>query len=155
MSKKIDVFKISHFFRLLILDEIDALESRKQTILYTIFEWPSIKGSKVVLVGVANALDLTDRMLPRLEANVSLKPTLMNFAPYSKQQILDIISKKLEQVRNVLFPQTSFTIAVIFSFYGVHGFQVDRPIFKIFLLYYRRISSTCLTLLLFSYWLEK
>ncbi|KAL1457749.1 hypothetical protein WDU94_007943 [Cyamophila willieti] len=36
-------------------------------------------------------------MLPRLEANVTLKPTLLNFSPYSKQQILDIISQKLKQ----------------------------------------------------------
>lgn len=85
-------------FRLLILDEIDALESRKQTILYSIFEWPAITGSKLVLIGVANALDLTDRMLPRLQANVKLQPTLMNFAPYSKHQILDIISHKLKKV---------------------------------------------------------
>ncbi|KAI5742434.1 hypothetical protein M8J77_007171 [Diaphorina citri] len=90
-------FDTKHKSILLILDEIDALESRKQTILYTIFEWPSIQGSKLVLVGVANALDLTDRMLPRLQANVTLQPTLMNFAPYSREQILEIISQKLKQ----------------------------------------------------------
>uniref|UniRef100_A0A8D8VCG5 Cell division control protein 6 homolog n=1 Tax=Cacopsylla melanoneura TaxID=428564 RepID=A0A8D8VCG5_9HEMI len=97
LSAILKYFDTKHKSILLILDEIDALESRKQTILYTIFEWPSIVSSKLVLVGVANALDLTDRMLPRLEANVTLKPTLLNFSPYSKQQILEIISQKLKQ----------------------------------------------------------
>ncbi|GAB1868508.1 Cell division control protein [Camponotus japonicus] len=83
---------------LLVLDEIDQLESKKQSVLYSIFEWPSIPNSKLILVGIANALDLTDRILPRLQARCELKPMLMHFAPYTKQQISDIISSRLNQV---------------------------------------------------------
>ncbi|XP_070172804.1 cell division control protein 6 homolog isoform X1 [Polyergus mexicanus] len=82
---------------LLVLDEIDQLESKKQSVLYSIFEWPSIPESKLILVGIANALDLTDRILPRLQARCELKPTLIHFAPYTKQQIFDIISARLNQ----------------------------------------------------------
>ncbi|KAL6424147.1 hypothetical protein ACFW04_009782 [Cataglyphis niger] len=82
---------------LLVLDEIDQLESKKQSVLYSIFEWPSIPDSKLILVGIANALDLTDRILPRLQARCELKPMLMHFAPYTKQQIFDIISTRLNQ----------------------------------------------------------
>lgn len=82
--------------RLLILDEIDQLDSRKQSILYTIFEWPSYAASKLILIGIANALDLTDRILPRLQSKCELKPQLMHFAPYSKNQIMEIYKQRLE-----------------------------------------------------------
>lgn len=90
-----------HKMLLLVLDEIDQLESRKQSVLYSIFEWPSIPDSKLILIGIANALDLTDRILPRLQARCELKPALMHFAPYSKQQIFDIISARLNEANAV------------------------------------------------------
>lgn len=95
-----------HKTLLLVLDEIDQLESRKQSVLYSIFEWPSILNSKLILIGIANALDLTDRILPRLQARCELKPALMHFAPYSKQQIFDIISARLNEANaaNVFTP---------------------------------------------------
>ena len=40
-----------YFYRILILDEMDQLESKSQEILYTIFEWPSLSKSKLVLIG--------------------------------------------------------------------------------------------------------
>ncbi|XP_036143018.1 cell division control protein 6 homolog isoform X2 [Monomorium pharaonis] len=95
-----------HKMLLLVLDEIDQLDSRKQSVLYSIFEWPSIPNSKLILVGIANALDLTDRILPRLQARCELKPALMHFTPYSKQQIFDIISARLNEANatNVFTP---------------------------------------------------
>lgn len=95
-----------HKMLLLVLDEIDQLESKKQSVLYSIFEWPSLPDSKLILVGIANALDLTDRILPRLQARCELKPTLMHFASYTKQQISDIISARLSRANafNVFTP---------------------------------------------------
>jgi cell division control protein 6 len=85
-----------------VLDEIDQLDSKRQTVLYTIMEWPSIRNSKIVLVGIANALDLTDRVLPRLKSSLPIQPLLIHFEPYSKQQIMDIITDRLEQVNDFL-----------------------------------------------------
>ncbi|KYM93090.1 Cell division control protein 6 like protein [Atta colombica] len=95
-----------HKTLLLVLDEIDQLESKKQSVLYSIFEWPSKPNSKLILIGIANSLDLTDRILPRLQARCELKPMLMHFAPYSKQQIFDIISTRLNEANaiNVFTP---------------------------------------------------
>ncbi|KAK7071765.1 AAA ATPase [Halocaridina rubra] len=82
---------------LIVLDEIDQLDSKNQEVLYSIFEWPSLKDSRLVLVGIANALDLTDRILPRLQARPNFKPELLHFPPYSKAEIVKIINERLQQ----------------------------------------------------------
>lgn len=81
----------------MVLDEIDQLENKNQSILYTIFEWPSKPSFKLILIGIANALDLTDRTLPRLQAKCELKPKLMHFAPYTKNQIVEILTSRLKE----------------------------------------------------------
>jgi cell division control protein 6 len=88
-----------HKMTLLILDEVDQLSTlgKKQNILYHIFEWPSIPNSKLILVGIANALDLTDRLLVRLQSKCELKPKVMHFSAYTKAQIVDIFKSRLEQ----------------------------------------------------------
>jgi len=82
---------------LLVLDEVDQLESRDQTVLYTVFEWPALQNSKLALVGIANSLDLTARVLPRLQVKEAYRPTLLHYPPYTKQQLITIISTRLNQ----------------------------------------------------------
>ncbi|XP_028675261.1 cell division control protein 6 homolog [Erpetoichthys calabaricus] len=83
---------------LLVLDEMDQLDSKGQDVLYTIFEWPWLENSRLCLIGIANALDLTDRILPRLQARPGCKPQLLNFAPYTRQQLAEIVQDRLTQV---------------------------------------------------------
>ncbi|XP_020661541.3 cell division control protein 6 homolog [Pogona vitticeps] len=83
---------------LLVLDEMDQLDSKGQDVLYTMFEWPSLPNSRLVLIGIANALDLTDRILPRLQARPKCRPQLLNFPPYNKDQLVSILQERLKQV---------------------------------------------------------
>ena len=39
--------------KLLVLDEIDQLDSKNQAVLYTVFEWPALQGSRLALVGLS------------------------------------------------------------------------------------------------------
>ncbi|SPP77395.1 cell division control protein 6 homolog [Drosophila guanche] len=82
---------------LLVLDEIDQLCTTRQAVLYTIFEWPALPGARILLVGIANSLDLTDRTLTRLNARCELKPRLMHFPSYTKQQIVEIFKSRLAE----------------------------------------------------------
>lgn len=80
---------------LLVLDEVDQLDSKSQEVLYTLFEWPYLQGSKLVLVGIANALDLTDRILPRLRMRESFCPAELTFPAYSRSEIVSILRSRL------------------------------------------------------------
>ncbi|XP_020784298.1 LOW QUALITY PROTEIN: cell division control protein 6 homolog [Boleophthalmus pectinirostris] len=82
---------------LLVLDEMDQLDSKAQDVLYTIFEWPHLPKSRLCLIGIANALDLTDRILPRLQARPECRPLLLNFPPYSRQELTAIVQDRLAQ----------------------------------------------------------
>ncbi|XP_009079412.1 PREDICTED: LOW QUALITY PROTEIN: cell division control protein 6 homolog, partial [Acanthisitta chloris] len=82
---------------LLVLDELDQLESKGQDVLYTLFEWPQLPNSRLVLIGLANALDLTDRSLARLGAHLASRPCLLHFAPYTKEQLTCILQERLGQ----------------------------------------------------------
>ncbi|XP_075993036.1 cell division control protein 6 homolog [Genypterus blacodes] len=82
---------------LLVLDEMDQLDSKAQDVLYTVFEWPFLDKSRLSLIGVANALDLTDRILPRLQARPHCRPLLLNFPPYSRQELVAIVQDRLSQ----------------------------------------------------------
>lgn len=82
----------------MVLDEMDQLDSKNQEILYTMFEWPSLPRSRLVLIGIANALDLTDRILPRLQARPKCRPQLLHFPPYTRDQIVIVLTDRLSQV---------------------------------------------------------
>uniref|UniRef100_A0A8C6Y4E2 Cell division control protein n=1 Tax=Naja naja TaxID=35670 RepID=A0A8C6Y4E2_NAJNA len=83
---------------LVVLDEMDQLDSKGQDVLYTVFEWPSLPNSRLILIGIANALDLTDRILPRLQTRPLCRPQLLNFSPYSKDQLASILQDRLKKV---------------------------------------------------------
>jgi cell division control protein 6 len=80
---------------LVVLDEIDHIVTLDLESLYRLFEWSLQKTTCLALVGIANALDLTDRFLPRLKSR-NLKPELLPFLPYTAGQIKDVITSKLK-----------------------------------------------------------
>ncbi|UYV70411.1 CDC6 [Cordylochernes scorpioides] len=82
---------------LVVLDEMDhLLDSKHQEVLYRIFEWPRMERSRLVLVGVANALDFADRFLPRLRT-LGCAPRQLTFPPYTRLQIASILQNRLLQ----------------------------------------------------------
>ena len=88
---------------LVLLDEIDSLLDGDCEVLYSLFEWALHRSSRLILIGIANALDLTDRFLPRLKAR-NLKPHLLPFLPYTAGQIASILT---ETLRSTLSPDST------------------------------------------------
>ncbi|CCX05081.1 putative cell division control protein Cdc6 [Pyronema domesticum] len=80
---------------LLVLDEIDHLLTGD--ILPTLFELSLRKNSRLILLGIANALDLTDRFLPRLKSK-GLTPSLLPFLPYTAPQIAEVLTTRLKSL---------------------------------------------------------
>ncbi|KAH7979945.1 hypothetical protein HPB49_012099 [Dermacentor silvarum] len=89
---------------IIVMDEIDQLDSKNQTVLYSLFELPQLKNSRAIIFGIANALDLTDRVLPHLQA-YGCRPTLLHFAPYSRDEIVAILTDRLSECHAVIQPQ--------------------------------------------------
>lgn len=77
----------------LLADELDFLVTRKQSVLYNLFDWPSRPNSKLVVVGVANTMDLPERLLPRISSRLGMARTV--FQPYSVPQIEAIVRNRV------------------------------------------------------------
>mmetsp|Transcript_2957 Transcript_2957/g.7332 ORF Transcript_2957/g.7332 Transcript_2957/m.7332 type:complete len:232 (+) Transcript_2957:360-1055(+) len=80
----------------LLVDELDYLVTRKQTGLYNLYEWPTRPNSKLVVLGIANTMDLPERMLPRIASRLGFRR--ISFAPYSYQQLDKVIHSRLKQL---------------------------------------------------------
>jgi hypothetical protein len=78
----------------IILDEMDALITREQAVLYQLFELPELKHSRAVLIGVANSIDLTIRLLPRLQA-CGWEPLMITFPAYNAVELEQLLTQRL------------------------------------------------------------
>ena len=79
---------------ILLVDEMDQLVTRSQSVLYNIFEWPMHRDSCLSVIGIANTIDLPERFLPRVLSRLGLQRVA--FQPYSQQQIQCIIRSRLK-----------------------------------------------------------
>ena len=46
-----------------LMDELDQLMTTKQDVVYNFFNWPTLAGSKLVVLAVANTMDLPERVM--------------------------------------------------------------------------------------------
>ncbi|NXX92742.1 ORC1 protein, partial [Centropus bengalensis] len=82
----------------LVVDELDLLWTRKQDVLYNLFDWPTQKQSKLIVLAIANTMDLPERiMMNRVASRLGL--TRMSFQPYTYKQLQQIISSRLNSVK--------------------------------------------------------
>lgn len=56
----------------------------KQTVLYNLFEWPSRPNARLVVVGIANTMDLPERCMPRVSSRLTSRLT---FPAYTRKQV--------------------------------------------------------------------
>uniref|UniRef100_A0A7S0ZI60 Origin recognition complex subunit 1 n=1 Tax=Timspurckia oligopyrenoides TaxID=708627 RepID=A0A7S0ZI60_9RHOD len=81
---------------ILILDELDALVVRGQDVLYTLSTWTTLKGSRLVMIGIANTMDLPERTLARTASRMGLHRLV--FSPYTATQLVTILKQQIPQL---------------------------------------------------------
>lgn len=78
-----------------LLDELDLLLRNKQSILYHFFEWPNWTNSQLIVITIANTMDLPERFLSnRISSRLGL--TRYNFKPYDHTALANIIEHQLK-----------------------------------------------------------
>lgn len=78
-----------------IADELDLLWTKKQDVLYHLFDWPTHRHAKLIIVAIANTMDLPERvMMNRVSSRLGL--TRLTFRPYNFKQLQEIVCSRLE-----------------------------------------------------------
>ena len=65
------------WYSIVLMDELDQLVTEKQDVVYNFFNWPTLANSKLIVLAVANTMDLPERAMSgkvrsRLGANFDL-----------------------------------------------------------------------------------
>jgi cell division control protein 6 len=80
-----------------LLDEMDQLASKAQSILYELFGLPTLPGSRCVVIGVANNINLVEVTLPRLKMR-GCEPEVVRFDAYDKDQLKLLLAQRLAKL---------------------------------------------------------
>ena len=80
-----------------LMDELDQLVTKNQSVMYNFFNWPSMRHSKLIVLAVANTMDLPERTLSnKISSRLGL--TRITFSGYTHDQLMKIIQSRLEGV---------------------------------------------------------
>lgn len=83
---------------ILLVDELDLLWTQKQDVMYNLFDWPTHKDARLVVLTIANTMDLPERiMMNRVSSRLGL--TRMSFQPYTHSQLQQILASRLKHLK--------------------------------------------------------
>lgn len=84
-----------------LMDELDQLVTRNQGVMYNFFNWPQLRHSRLIVLAVANTMDLPERTLSnKISSRLGL--TRITFPGYMHTQLMTIIQSRLEGVGKVI-----------------------------------------------------
>ena len=80
-----------------LMDELDQLVTKYQSVMYNFFNWPGLRHSRLIVLAVANTMDLPERMLSnKISSRLGL--TRILFPGYTHEQLQSIIHSRLSHV---------------------------------------------------------
>ncbi|KAI9804265.1 MAG: Origin recognition complex, subunit 1 [Piccolia ochrophora] len=80
-----------------LMDELDQLVTKNQSVMYNFFNWPGLRHSRLIVLAVANTMDLPERTLSnKISSRLGL--TRITFPGYSHDQLMRIIHSRLDGV---------------------------------------------------------
>ena len=81
----------------LLVDELDMLCTKKQDVLYNLFDWPYKRNSKWIVIAIANAMNLPEQvMMNKISSRLGL--TRLNFQPYTHKELEEIVTLRLQEL---------------------------------------------------------
>ncbi len=80
-----------------LMDELDQLVTKNQGVMYNFFNWPGLRHSRLIVLAVANTMDLPERTLSnKISSRLGL--TRITFPGYNHDQLMRIVQSRLEGV---------------------------------------------------------
>lgn len=79
---------------ILIVDELDILCNKRQDVIYNLLNWPTLNASRLIVVTIANTMDLPERVF-KGKVSSRLGMHRLTFLPYSFQQLQEIVKSRL------------------------------------------------------------
>lgn len=81
---------------IVLLDEIDYLVTKNQSVLYNFFDWPTHhQDRRLIVLGVSNTLNLVEQLHTRVQSRIGGRRCI--FKAYDADQIQKIVRSKLVQ----------------------------------------------------------
>ncbi|QWU89476.1 hypothetical protein CA3LBN_003799 [Candidozyma haemuli] len=77
-----------------LLDELDQIVTKTQSVMYNFFNWPTYANSKLIIIAVANTMDLPERVLTnKISSRLGLRR--IQFVGYTFDDLGEIIANRL------------------------------------------------------------
>lgn len=92
---------------IVMLDEMDSVVSKSQKALYNLFDWPSRNASNFSIIGIANTMDLPERLHPRIGSRLAGAKVV--FHPYQRDHLEQIMKSRLQDSQ--LFEENAVILA--------------------------------------------
>lgn len=91
-----------------LLDELDALVNKTQDIMYNFFNWTTYENAKLIVIAVANTMDLPERQLGN-KVSSRIGFTRIMFTGYTFEELKQIIEFRLKGLNNSFFYEDTTT----------------------------------------------
>jgi len=82
--------------RVILIDELDGLFNKKQDLLYNLFDWPSYAQARLVVIGIANTMNLPEEFQGKIASRIGCKRLI--YEPYNKDQIQVILNTRISSM---------------------------------------------------------
>ncbi|KAF8323765.1 P-loop containing nucleoside triphosphate hydrolase protein [Clavulina sp. PMI_390] len=86
---------------IVLMDELDQLVTAKQDVVYNFFNWPTLPNSKLIVLAVANTMDLPERAMSG-KVRSRLGMFRVDFRPYKREQLEAIVHSRLKTATDSL-----------------------------------------------------
>lgn len=81
-------------FLFLVIDELDNLMTKKNTVLYNLLEWSRVPSSKLMLIGIANTMDLPEQLETKIRSRFGVQRVI--FHSYTSDELERIVLERIE-----------------------------------------------------------